>query len=71
MSTSNPQATTAAGSTERVRRIGLLVHPTRNVDEPLRLLREWTEEHGVDVAQIAASYPQRRVADEATRATPT
>ncbi len=64
MSTSHPQTATAAGPTEQVRRIGLLVHPMRNVDEPLRLLREWTEEHGVDVAQIAAAYPQRRVADE-------
>ncbi len=64
MSTSHPQTTTAAGSTERLRRVGLLVHPTRNVDEPLRLLRDWTEERGVDVVQIAASYPQRRVADE-------
>jgi len=43
---------------------GVLVHPTRNVDGPLRLLREWTEEHGVELVQIGAPYPQRPVADE-------
>jgi NAD+ kinase len=46
------------------RRIGLLVHPTRNVDQPLRFLREWMQQRGVDVIQIATAYPQRRVAEE-------
>lgn len=44
------------------RRIGLVVHPSRSVDEPLRLLREWTEEHDVDVVQVPAAYNQRQVA---------
>jgi NAD+ kinase len=64
MSPSRPQTTTAAGSTVRLRRIGLLVHPRRNVEEPLRLLREWAEQRGIDVVQVAAAYPQRRVAEE-------
>jgi NAD+ kinase len=53
-----------ARSMQRPKRVGVLVHPTRNLDEPLRLLHEWTEEHGIEVVQIAASYPQRKVAAE-------
>ena len=64
MSTSAQQTTTPDVPTQRLRRIGVLVHPTRNLDEPLRLLREWTQEHGIEVVQIQATYPQRRVADE-------
>jgi NAD+ kinase len=64
MSSSVPQTTKTADSLGRPRRIGLLVHPTRNLDEPLRLLREWTEQRGFEVVQIAAVYPQRRVAAE-------
>lgn len=43
-------------------RIGLVVHPSRTVDRPLRLLREWSEQHGVDVVQVPAAYSQRQVA---------
>jgi NAD+ kinase len=49
---------------QRLNRIGVLVHPTRDVDEPLRLLREWTQQHGIEVVQIPAAYPQRSVAAE-------
>jgi len=42
----------------------MLVHPTRNVDTPVQLLREWTKEHGIELVQIAATYPQRPVAEE-------
>jgi NAD+ kinase len=45
-------------------RVGLLVHPTRNVDTPLGLLREWTREHGIELVQIATTYPQRPMAEE-------
>jgi NAD+ kinase len=44
--------------------LGLVVHPSRSVDDPLRLVREWTEQHGVDVVQVPAAYSQRRVAEE-------
>ena len=44
--------------------MGVLVHPTRNVETPLRLLREWTQEHGLELVQIAAPYPRRPVAEE-------
>ena len=46
------------------RRIGLLVHPTRNLDEPLRLLGEWTRQHGIEIVQLAAADPKSRVAAE-------
>jgi NAD+ kinase len=64
MSASGPDPTAAAAPAGLLRRIGLLVHPTRDVDEPLRLLREWGERHGVEIVQLAAQYPQRRVAEE-------
>ena len=64
MSSSVPQTTTAAESMQRPRQIGVLVHPTRNLDEPLRLLRDWAQQHGIDVVQIVAAYPQQRVAAE-------
>ncbi len=44
-------------------RIGLLVHPTRNVDKPLGVLREWAQQHGVEIVQLVASYPVRPVAE--------
>jgi NAD+ kinase len=46
------------------RRIGLVVHPSRSVDRPLRLVQEWSEEHDVELTQVPAAYSQRRVADE-------
>jgi len=52
-------------SAARPRRIGLVVHPSRSVDRPLSLVREWSEEHGVEVTQVPAAYSQRRVAGEA------
>jgi NAD+ kinase len=33
-------------------RLALVVHPSRPVDEPLRLLRLWADRHGVEVVQI-------------------
>jgi NAD+ kinase len=46
------------------RRIGVVVHPSRSVDRPLALLREWAEKHRTDVLQMPAAYSQRRVAEE-------
>ena len=62
MSSPLPQSITAPVSMQRPRRVGVLVHPTRNVDQPLRIVREWAHEHGIDIVQIVATYPQRRVA---------
>lgn len=33
-------------------RLALVVHPSRPIDEPLKALRRWAEEHGVEVVQI-------------------
>ena len=57
-----PKLITQSSSTPR--RVGVLVHPTRNVDTPVRILREWTAEHGTELVQIATPYPQRSVAKE-------
>jgi NAD+ kinase len=45
-------------------RIGLVIHPSRSVDRPLRLVREWSEKHGVELVQVPAAYSQRRVTEE-------
>ena len=61
-----PETTTAA-TTPRAhvpRTVGLVVHPSRSVDEPLRLLRQWADEHGIEVVQAPAACTQRRVAEE-------
>jgi NAD+ kinase len=51
------------GAGQAPRRIGIVVHPSRSVDRPLRLLTEWTQEHGVDIVQVPAAYDQRRIAE--------
>src|ERR1700744_4015831 len=61
---SRPQAEASLPAGEIPRRIGLVVHPSRSVDEPLRLVREWSEAHGVEVLQAPAAYSQRRVGDD-------
>ena len=61
---SSPQAGAGARAGEAPRRIGLVVHPSRSVDQPLRLVREWSEQHGVELVQVPAAYSQRRVAED-------
>ena len=53
-----------SGHGEPPKCIGIVVHPSRNVDRPLRLLKEWAREHSVEVVQIAAGYDQRQIAEE-------
>ncbi len=48
---------------QRVDRVGVVVHPSRNIDEPLRRLRTWAGEHGVAVTQVAVPGQHRAVAD--------
>jgi NAD+ kinase len=45
------------------RRIGLVVHPTRDLDEVLEEIRAWSSDHGVEVGQVAVAGQTRRVAD--------
>lgn len=43
--------------------IGLVVHPTRSLEEPLGTLRDWAERNGVDLIQISGFDHQQRVAE--------
>jgi NAD+ kinase len=63
MSASVPDPSSPAAPAGFPRRIGLLVHPTRNLDVPLWVLREWAQQHGAEILQLVATYPQRSVAE--------
>jgi NAD+ kinase len=54
----------AQGSHTPIRRVGLVVHPTRDLDEPLKAVRAWAEAHEVDVVQVPVPSRQRDVAPE-------
>ncbi len=43
-------------------RIGLVVHPTRPIDQPLATLEEWTERRGIEIVQLRTGDPVRIVA---------
>jgi NAD+ kinase len=45
--------------------VGVVVHPSRNIDGPLGLLRSWAAEHGVTVTQVAVPGQHRKVAEPA------
>jgi NAD+ kinase len=44
-------------------RLGVVVHPSRPIDSPLRALREWTDANDVEVVQVAAPCRQQEVAE--------
>jgi NAD+ kinase len=46
-----------------MRRIGLVVHPTREIERPLATLREWASARGIEVVQLRTGEPKRIVAD--------
>jgi NAD+ kinase len=46
------------------KRLGLVVHPKRDIEGALDTLREWASAHGVEVGQVTISGQSRRVADE-------
>jgi NAD+ kinase len=50
------------GARLRVDRLGLVVHPSRNIDRPLRELSEWAQTRGVSVVQIPVAGQERSVA---------
>ena len=41
------------------RRVAVVVHPTRPVDEALRALGRWAGRHGIDVVQLEVEGVQR------------
>ena len=51
----------------RIARLGLVVHPSREVDSALETIRRWSDEHGVEVVQVPALGQDRRVAEPGTR----
>src|SRR5215203_5065881 len=44
-------------------RIGLVVHPTRSIDKPLDTLREWGDQHDVELVQLRTGTDSREVAE--------
>ena len=46
-----------------MQRLGLVVHPTREIDNALASLRAWAEKRGIAVVQIEAGNATRKVAD--------
>jgi NAD+ kinase len=63
ISTAQAQAGASAPPAATPRRIGVVVHPSRSVERPLHLIREWTEEHRAEVVQVPAPHNQRQVAE--------
>ncbi len=45
-----------------------MVHPTRDIREPVGRVREWAQQHGVRLVQVEASCQQQRVAQEGATA---
>jgi NAD+ kinase len=48
---------------QRLRRVGLVVHPRRRIDDALSMVRAWARAHGVEVVQVAVPGQDREVAD--------
>lgn len=46
-----------------MRLLGLVVHPTRELDDVLEEVRVWAEAHGVEVGQVLVTGQTRRVTD--------
>ena len=65
--TSRPQAAApdpaSDGAPFAVRRIGLVVHPKREIDTALAYTRAWTRDNGVELYQIRVHGQERVVAD--------
>jgi NAD+ kinase len=46
-------------------RAGVIVHPSRDIEEPMRVLGAWAAEHGAEVVQIRIEGQNREVAEPA------
>ena len=53
-------STAASEPQTALTQIGVVVHPTRPIDEPLGYLREWTGAQEVDLVQVHGSQPPAR-----------
>jgi NAD+ kinase len=45
-------------------RIGIVAHPSRPIEPALHEIREWAQQHGVDVVQVPAFCRQKPVAEQ-------
>jgi NAD+ kinase len=43
--------------------LAVVVHPSRDIDQPLQRVRDWSATHGVGIVQVAVPGQARRVAD--------
>jgi NAD+ kinase len=46
-----------------MQRLGLVVHPRREIDSALATLHSWSDEHGAELVQVPAAGQERRVAE--------
>jgi NAD+ kinase len=53
----------SAPAPEALARLGLVVHPSRAIEAPLRALREWAGARSIELAQVQASCRQQVVAE--------
>lgn len=60
MSSISPPPVTAG---QRLHRVGVIVHPSRNIDGPLRGLLGWADRAGVAVVQVPVQGQDRTVAE--------
>ncbi|MGZ4284041.1 MAG: NAD(+)/NADH kinase [Solirubrobacteraceae bacterium] len=63
MATSQHQLQDSRPAAASLSRIGLVVHPTRPVEQALVELREWAQRTGVDLVQVRAFCRQKQVAE--------
>ena len=52
-----------------MKRLGLVIHPRRDISRALAALREWCEAHGVEIVQVPAAGQTRRIAPPGDPAT--
>ncbi len=55
--------TNGGGPHGEIRRLGVVVHPTRDVDEPMTEIQDWARSRDVEVGQIAFGSGGRKVAE--------
>jgi NAD+ kinase len=54
----------AASAPQVLVRLGLVVHPSRAIEQPLGALREWAAARSIELAQVEASCRQQPVAEQ-------
>lgn len=46
-----------------LRHLGVVIHPTRNIDQALHMLREWAQRQGAELGQVPLERETREVAE--------